>query len=211
MTFSFNSASKQPYNNNNATQSQSQTAGERASFTDAAYVEAGAVVLQNADQMFNDADIFTQIRPPSDDVVPKLAGKTLISMIQPAINPELYQTLTDQQTNVFALDCVPRMLSRGQTFDILSSQANIAGYRAVVEAAEAFPRFATCLPTMWQNSFCRLDPRQQKRRVSSRLTWRMTLSKTCWFPFREKRAGPTKSRPSSHPRLHRPRQPNWWS
>ena len=104
-------------------------------------MQAGAVVLKNAEQIFNDADIFTQIRPPSDDVVPKLAGKTLISTIQPAINPELYQSLTAQQTNVFALDCVPRMLSRGQSYDILSSQANIAGYRAVIEAAEAFPRF----------------------------------------------------------------------
>ena len=104
-------------------------------------MQAGAVVLKNAEQIFSDADIFTQIRPPSDDVVPKLAGKTLISTIQPAINPELYQSLTAQQTNVFALDCVPRMLSRGQSYDILSSQANIAGYRAVIEAAEAFPRF----------------------------------------------------------------------
>ncbi len=62
-------------------------------------------------------------------------------MIQPSINPELYNELTEQKTNVFALDCVPRMLSRGQAFDTLSSQANIAGYRAVIEAAEAFPRF----------------------------------------------------------------------
>ena len=117
------------------------TAGERAAFSDDSYVKAGAVVLQNADQIFADADIFTQIRPPSEDIVPKLAEKTLISTIQPAINPELYQQLTQQNTNVFALDCVPRMLSRGQTYDILSSQANIAGYRAVVEAAQAFPRF----------------------------------------------------------------------
>ena len=62
-------------------------------------------------------------------------------MIQPAINTKLYETLTKQGTNIFALDCVPRMLSRGQSFDTLSSQANIAGYRAVIEAADAFPRF----------------------------------------------------------------------
>jgi NAD(P) transhydrogenase len=62
-------------------------------------------------------------------------------MIQPAINSELYKELTDQETNVFALDCVPRMLSRGQSYDTLSSQANIAGYRAVIEAAQEFPRF----------------------------------------------------------------------
>ena len=116
------------------------TAGEKASFSDSDYIDAGAVVLPR-DQIFQDADIITKIRPPNEEEVPKLAGKTLISMIQPAINGDLYKELTDQKTNVFALDCVPRMLSRGQAFDTLSSQANIAGYRAVIEAAEAFPRF----------------------------------------------------------------------
>lgn len=100
----------------------------------------GAIVLSE-EQVFRDADIITKIRPPNDKEVPKLAGKTLISMIQPAINGDLFKALTEQGTNVFALDCVPRMLSRGQAFDTLSSQANIAGYRAVIEAAEAFPRF----------------------------------------------------------------------
>ena len=71
----------------------------------------------------------------------KLAGKTLVGMVSPAINTDLYEALASQNTNVFALDCVPRMLSRAQTYDVLSSQANIAGYRAVVEAAEEFPRF----------------------------------------------------------------------
>jgi NAD(P) transhydrogenase len=93
------------------------------------------------EQIFADADIFTKIRPPSDEEVPKLAGKTLFSTIQPAINGELYQLLVAQKTNTFALDCVPRLLSRGQSFDTLSSQANIAGYRAVIEAATEFPRF----------------------------------------------------------------------
>ena len=70
-----------------------------------------------------------------------MAGKTLISMISPSIHPEIYNQLAEQNTNVFALDCVPRMLSRAQAYDVLSSQANIAGYRAVIEAAENFPRF----------------------------------------------------------------------
>lgn len=91
--------------------------------------------------MFQDADIFTKVRPPDHDEVPKLAGKTLVSLIQPGIHCHVHQQLTAQKTNVFALDCVPRMLSRGQSFDTLSSQANIAGYRAVIEAAEQFPRF----------------------------------------------------------------------
>lgn len=116
-------------------------AGAKASFSDAAYAAAGATVVPDADQVFAVADILTKIRPPSDDEIPKLAGKTLIGMVQPAINPELYNQLTVQNTNVFALDCVPRLLSRGQSFDVLSSQANIAGYRAVIEAAESFPRF----------------------------------------------------------------------
>ena len=93
------------------------------------------------DQLYANVDIFTKIRPPSQDELPLFAGKTLISMISPGIDPDLHQALTDQKTNVFALDCVPRMLSRAQTYDVLSSQANIAGYRAVIEAAEHFPRF----------------------------------------------------------------------
>ena len=116
------------------------TAGEKSASSDAAYVNAGAIVFPG-DQIFAHADIITKIRPPNDDEIPKLAGKTLISMISPSINKDLYSALTQQNTNVFALDCVPRMLSRAQTYDVLSSQANIAGYRAIIEAAEAFPRF----------------------------------------------------------------------
>lgn len=117
------------------------SAGDNASFSDTLYTEAGAIVLSNVDQVFQDADIITKIRPPNDSEVPRLRGKTLFSMIQPAINTELYESLTEQGTNIFALDCVPRMLSRGQSFDTLSSQANIAGYRSIIEAADAFPRF----------------------------------------------------------------------
>ena len=115
-------------------------AGVNASFSDAAYIEKGASVLLG-EQFFASSDIITKIRPPSEEEVPKLAGKTLIGMISPSINTDLYESLAEQNTNVFALDCVPRMLSRAQSYDVLSSQANIAGYRAVVEAAEEFPRF----------------------------------------------------------------------
>ena len=98
-------------------------------------------MVVQGEQVFAVADIITKINPPAGKEIPKLAGKTIVSMIQPAINGDLYEKLTQQNTNVFALDCVPRMLSRGQAFDVLSSQANIAGYRAVIEAAENFPRF----------------------------------------------------------------------
>ena len=119
------------------------TAGEKASFSDAAYTEAGAIVLPGSEQIIAQADVITKIRPPdlTNGELEKLAGKTLVGMVSPAINTELYDALAAQNTNVFALDCVPRMLSRAQTYDVLSSQANIAGYRAVVEAAEQFPRF----------------------------------------------------------------------
>ena len=62
-------------------------------------------------------------------------------MISPSINVDLYHALVQQHTNVLALDCVPRMLSRAQSYDVLSSQANIAGYRSVIEAANHFSRF----------------------------------------------------------------------
>jgi NAD(P) transhydrogenase len=115
-------------------------AGLAASYNDAAYVEAGAIVLPG-DQIHLHADIITKVQAPIESEIPKFAGKTLISLISPAINPDLYSALTEQKTTVYALDCVPRMLSRAQSYDVLSSQANIAGYRAVIEAAEVFPRF----------------------------------------------------------------------
>jgi len=115
-------------------------AGEKASFSDASYVSAGCIVLPR-EQIYAQADIVTKIRPPDELEVPLLSKKTLVSMISPGINTDLYSELTKQETNVFALDCVPRMLSRAQTYDVLSSQANIAGYRAVIEAANNFPRF----------------------------------------------------------------------
>ena len=116
------------------------SAGEHASFSDGAYVEAGCIVLPR-DSIYAQADILTKIRPPDEQEVPKLAGKTLVGMISPNINTQLFSELTEQGTNVFALDCVPRMLSRAQAYDVLSSQANIAGYRSVIEAANNFPRF----------------------------------------------------------------------
>lgn len=115
-------------------------AGENASFSDAAYLDKGATILLG-EQFFDSADIITKIRPPSKEEVPKLAGKTLIGMISPSINTELYESLTAQNTNVLALDCVPRMLSRAQSYDVLSSQANIAGYRSMVEASNHYGRF----------------------------------------------------------------------
>lgn len=115
-------------------------AGEKASFSDASYVAVGASIVAS-DKIHEVADILTKIRPPDELELPKLAGKTLVGMISPGINTDLYDKLVEQRTTTFALDCVPRMLSRAQSYDVLSSQANIAGYRSVIEAANNFPRF----------------------------------------------------------------------
>jgi len=83
----------------------------------------------------------TQLRPPTTEEASKLEDRTLISFIYPAQNKELVQQLQDQKATAFAMDCIPRTLSRGQTYDALSSQANITGYRAVIEASNEFGRF----------------------------------------------------------------------
>ncbi len=79
-----------------------------------------------------------QLRPPTTEEATKLENRTIISFIYPAQNGELVQQLIDQKATAFAMDCIPRTLSRGQTYDALSSQANITGYRAVVEASNEF-------------------------------------------------------------------------
>lgn len=101
----------------------------------------GAIVLPSSLQVASQSDLLTKIRPPDNTELPYLANKTLIGMISPSINVDLYHALVQQHTNVLALDCVPRMLSRAQSYDVLSSQANIAGYRSVIEAANHFSRF----------------------------------------------------------------------
>lgn len=87
------------------------------------------------------SSIIIQLRPPTKEEVAQLEDRTIISFIYPAQNKELVQQLQDQKATAFAMDCIPRTLSRGQTYDALSSQANITGYRAVVEASNEFGRF----------------------------------------------------------------------
>lgn len=70
-----------------------------------------------------------------------LENRTIVSFLWPQQNTELVQQLQDQKATAFAMDCIPRTLSRGQTYDALSSQANISGYRAVLEASNEFGRF----------------------------------------------------------------------
>jgi NAD(P) transhydrogenase len=81
------------------------------------------------------------LRPPTPEEAKAVGDKTLISFVSPKQNEPLVKQLQDQKATVFGMDLIPRTLSRGQTYDALSSQANISGYRAVLEASNEFGRF----------------------------------------------------------------------
>ena len=117
-------------------------AGEAAGFTDAAYEEAGVRVVDR-DALWSEADVIVKVRPPTDEEAGRLtSGKTLISFLYPARNEELLKRVAETGASVIAMDMVPR-ISRAQKMDALSSMANIAGYRAVIEAGANFGRFFT--------------------------------------------------------------------
>mmetsp|Transcript_6446 Transcript_6446/g.22794 ORF Transcript_6446/g.22794 Transcript_6446/m.22794 type:complete len:463 (+) Transcript_6446:79-1467(+) len=117
-------------------------AGVGASYEDKDYVKAGATIVPSAGEALG-ANVVIKLRPPSMAEVGLLKGdgQTLVSFAYPAQNGELVNALAAKKMNLFAMDQIPRTLSRGQTYDALSSQANIAGYRAVVEASNEFGRF----------------------------------------------------------------------
>jgi len=116
-------------------------AGDAANFTDDAYRASGAAIVPRADIWAN-SDIVFKVRAPSADEVALLReGSTLVSFIWPAQNPELMQQLAARKVTVLAIDALPRQLSRAQKMDALTSMAGISGYRAVIEAANAFGRF----------------------------------------------------------------------
>ena len=116
-------------------------AGEASSFLDEAYAEAGAAV-GTADEAWQ-ADVVLRVNAPATEEIGRLRdGSTLVSLLSPALNPELVDALAARPITVLAMDAVPR-ISRAQSMDVLSSMANIAGYRAVIESAHAFGRFFT--------------------------------------------------------------------
>ncbi|MFU2487359.1 Re/Si-specific NAD(P)(+) transhydrogenase subunit alpha [Thauera sp. WH-1] len=117
-------------------------AGAAANFSDEDYRAAGAEVLPSAAELLGRADIVFKVRPPALEEVALLReGATLIGFVWPAQNPDLMAALQARKATVLAMDCLPRQLSRAQKMDALSSMAGISGYRAVVEAANAFGRF----------------------------------------------------------------------
>ncbi|MFE5708377.1 Re/Si-specific NAD(P)(+) transhydrogenase subunit alpha [Rhodococcus koreensis] len=113
-------------------------AGEQADFSNVAYAEAGATI---GDPL--QADIVLGVNAPASQQLDGLRpGATLVAILSPALTPELVDDLSRRPITALAMDAVPR-ISRAQSLDVLSSMANIAGYRAVVEAAHAFGRFFT--------------------------------------------------------------------
>jgi NAD(P) transhydrogenase subunit alpha len=117
-------------------------AGALANFADDTYVAAGAKIAASAAELWAGSDIVFKVRAPSLDEVSLIKpGTTLISFIWPAQNPELMAALAARGATVLAIDALPRQLSRAQKMDALTSMAGISGYRAVIEAANAFGRF----------------------------------------------------------------------
>jgi H+-translocating NAD(P) transhydrogenase subunit alpha len=113
-------------------------AGVSSSFSDEAYVEAGATIRDASS-----ADIVFGVNAPSGEQLDGLRdGATLVCILSPGLNPDLVEDLARRPITALAMDAVPR-ISRAQSLDVLSSMANIAGYRAVVEAAHVFGRFFT--------------------------------------------------------------------
>src|SRR5438874_4799532 len=118
-------------------------AGDAANFADDTYRAAGADIVADAPRLWASADILFKVRAPTSAELGMMRdGATLVSFIWPAQNPQLMQALAAKKATVLAMDSVPR-ISRAQKLDALSSMANIAGYRAVIEAAHHFGRFFT--------------------------------------------------------------------
>ncbi|NBQ96265.1 MAG: Re/Si-specific NAD(P)(+) transhydrogenase subunit alpha, partial [Betaproteobacteria bacterium] len=117
-------------------------AGELADLADEAFVEAGASIATNATALWEACDIIFKVRPPAPEEIGLMrSGQTLIGFIWPAQHPELMQQMAAKNVTVLAIDALPRTLSRAQKMDALTSMAGVSGYRAVVEAANAFGRF----------------------------------------------------------------------
>jgi proton-translocating NAD(P)+ transhydrogenase subunit alpha len=122
-------------------------AGEAAWFPDSAYAEAGAVIVTTA-ELYAKADVMLTITRPSPAAIKRMrAGQTVVGMLSALTNPELARDLAAKGVTAVSLDGLPRTLSRAQPMDALSSQANVAGYKAVLVAADAFGRFFPLLIT----------------------------------------------------------------
>jgi len=116
-------------------------AGKKSKYSDHEYFEAGAVITENKNVIYSDSDIVLKVQPLNDDEMEMAKSSLLvISYLWPAQNQKLLEKLAAKKINAIAMDAIPR-ISRAQKMDVLSSMANIAGYRAVIEGANHFGRF----------------------------------------------------------------------
>jgi NAD(P) transhydrogenase subunit alpha len=122
-------------------------AGAGAAILDDAFVKAGATVV-GTDALYADADVVLRVARPSTDEVGRLRqGQAVVGFLAPLIEPQLAAALAARGVTAISLDAIPRTLSRAQTMDALSSQANVGGYKAVLIAASAYPRYFPLLTT----------------------------------------------------------------
>ncbi len=122
-------------------------AGAGALIPDQAYADAGAKVVKTA-EVFSQADVILKVQKPNPGEVRRLhSGQAVIGFLQPLIDPKLAQDLAKKGVTAISLDAIPRTLSRAQTMDALSSQANVGGYKAVLLAANSFGRYFPLLTT----------------------------------------------------------------
>jgi NAD(P) transhydrogenase subunit alpha len=122
-------------------------AGEGSFLPDAAYTEAGATVVSR-DELYRQADVVLRVAKPSDAEVASLrSGQALVGLLQPLLDPKLMGQLAGKGVTAISLDAIPRTLSRAQTMDALSSQANVGGYKAVLLAANEYTRYFPLLTT----------------------------------------------------------------
>ena len=122
-------------------------AGDAAWFPDSAYLAAGAAIAKTAD-LFATADVILTVTRPGEAALARLrAGQAVFGMLSPLVTPQLARQLAEKGVTAVSLDGLPRTLSRAQGMDALSSQANVAGYKAVLVAAEAYGRFFPLLIT----------------------------------------------------------------
>lgn len=122
-------------------------AGLGAMIPDSAFEAAGARVVKTGD-LYEQADVVLRVQKPAGDEVKKLRkGQAVIGTLQPLLDPKLMEKLAEAGVTAISLDAIPRTLSRAQTMDALSSQANVGGYKAVLLAANAFGRYFPLLTT----------------------------------------------------------------
>jgi len=124
-----------------------QGAGDAAALPDDLYTAAGAKVVERA-ELYGQADVIVRVQKPAgDDVTSLRKGQAVVGLLQPLLVPALMAKLAAQGVTAISLDAIPRTLSRAQPMDVLSSQANVGGYRAVLLAAEAYGRYFPLLTT----------------------------------------------------------------